>query len=124
MDCTDVGGSNSIGAEFPPSLYVVRGSVVFEVCDDEGCESATKKLGRLPRDPAVGRASSATFSDLGRSFEPGAVRVSVELRGPEGDLVAYREQEVELTRYWPNGKACDGDGYVGGGLKLRSSDRV
>jgi hypothetical protein len=63
-------------------------------------------------------------SALGRTFSPGDVTVTVELRGSRGQLVASRTQVVTLVRYYPNGKDCDGDGYVGGNLALKPSVRV
>lgn len=56
--------------------------------------------------------------------EEDPVDVKVELRGPHGRLVAVREQQVELDRYYPNGKACDGDGFVSGSIALTDADRV
>lgn len=122
--CTDVGGWDGVGVEIPRSLFVrAGGSVTFEVCDADGCASASTRLGPVPEGP-VGRSTGVTFDDLGRTFEPGQVTVTVELTRPSGELVASTRREVELTRHHPNGKACDGDGYVGGSLTLEPSDRA
>jgi hypothetical protein len=48
----------------------------------------------------------------------------VELRDDAAQLVARRGQDIELTRFWPNGKKCDGEGYVSGHLKLLPEDAV
>lgn len=122
--CTDVGGWEGVGVGIPQSLFVrAGGTVAVEVCDAEGCSSANTRLGPVPEGP-VGRSVGVTFDDLGRTFDPGQVTVTVELTRPDGELVASARREVELTRSYPNGKACDGDGYVGGSLTLEPSDRV
>jgi hypothetical protein len=118
-----MGGENGVGVEIPKSLYVRTGSVTFEVCDGNGCESAAKSLGDLGAKP-FGRGALASFDDFGRDFEPGVVQVKVELLGSNGSIIAAREQEIELSRYYPNGKRCDGDGSVSGAVKLRVGDRV
>jgi hypothetical protein len=124
--CTLIGGENGIHLSIPEALFVRSGDVVFKVCDGDTCASTTRRLAELPKDvpTPVGRGSAASFSALGRKFSPGAVKVTVQLRGPRGNLVASRTQMVMLGRYYPNGKDCDGDGYVGGGLGLISNDRV
>lgn len=121
--CTMIGGPDGMHLIIPAALYVETGSVSFELCDGELCASAVKELGNLPGDagPTV-RGSTATFSDLGHEFGPGPVDVSVELRDASGSLVAAREERVELKRSHPNGKECDGDGFVGGGLELEAAD--
>jgi hypothetical protein len=126
--CTDVGGTNGIGVDIVQELWVAEGDVAFTVCDDEDCESATKHMALLTKGQGGGRpqirGQTATFEDLGRTFDDGTVHVTVELVDHTGRLVARREQDVELTRYWPNGKACDGDGYVSGHLELMPEDAV
>lgn len=77
----------------------------------------------MPEGP-VGRGVSVGFDDLGREFDPGEVTVTVEVSGPDGDLVAVTRRPVGLRRTFPNGQACDGDGYVAGTLELTSRDRV
>jgi len=122
MGCTDVRGTHGVGGEIPKSLFVHSGEVAFEVCDDDGCATATKPLGHLK--DRVGRGSIATFDDLGRDFDPGEVTIMVQLFDARGSLVAETEQTAELDRDYPNGKECDGDGYVSGGIELRAGDRV
>jgi hypothetical protein len=39
-------------------------------------------------------------------------------------LVAAARRDIELTRSYPNGKSCDGNGYVSGSLMLNARDRV
>ena len=124
--CTDVGGFNGIGVDIPEALFVAVGSVEFEVCDDEGCARAAKRLGRMPKDVStpVGRGASVGFDDLGRDLGPGRVQVTVELYDEAHRLVARRAEPVTLSRYWPNGKDCDGDGWISGGLALSPGDAV
>lgn len=122
LACTQRGGFNGVGVAISKALFVRSGTVEFEVCDAKGCASAEAPLGRL-REPGE-RGQGVSFSQLGRDFAPGEVTVSVELRGPDGELVATRQTQVELKRYWPNGKACDGDGYVSGSVRLRPQDKV
>lgn len=122
-ECTLIGGLSGVSVEVPRALYVPSGAVTFEVCDGSGCESATKVLADVGDEP-TGRGSNASFEDLGRAFEPGTVTVTVELIGPAGRLVAVRSEEVELVRTFPNGKQCDGDGFVGGALTMSPGDRV
>jgi len=122
--CTDVGGFDGVGVEIPRSLFVASGSVAFEVlCDADGCASAAQRLGPVPEGP-VGRGASVTFDELGRRFEPGQVTLAVELSNSNGKVVAAARQDIELTRSYPNGKSCDGEGYVGGALKLNIGDRL
>ncbi len=121
--CSDVGGADRITATIPRALFLVSGSVAFEVCDADGCASATDPLGPVPEGP-VGREVGVTFDDLGRNFEPGQVTVSVTLSDSDGVVVAATERDVELTRSYPNGKQCDGDGFVVGSLGLSRGDRV
>jgi hypothetical protein len=52
------------------------------------------------------------------------VTITVRLFDASDDLVAETTQSTELERSYPNGKECDGDGYVNGGIKLRPGDRV
>lgn len=122
-ECTLIGGFDGVGVEIPRALFVASGSVAFDVCDADGCASATQRLGPVPEGP-VGREASVTFDDLGRQFEPGQVTATVELTDSNGEVIAAARRDVELTRSYPNGKACDGDGYVGGRLELTESDRV
>jgi hypothetical protein len=122
-DCTLVGGFNGVAVEIPRVLYVATGSARIEVCDDRGCASATQRLNRAPGGPSP-RGVHASFHALGRTFEPGEVTVNVQLRGARGQLVAVRRQQVRLARRHPNGKRCDGDGFVGGHLALRPGDRL
>ena len=122
MGCTDVGSFNGVGVEIPKSLFVHSGEVAFEICDDDGRPSATKPLDHLK--DRVGRGSVATFDDLGRDFDAGDVTITVQLSDARGRLVAETEQTAELDRDYPNGKECDGDGYVNGGIRLRARDRV
>jgi len=121
--CSDVGGFSGVTADIPRALFVSSGSVAFDVCDADGCASASAPLGPVPEGP-VGRAASVTFDDLGRDFEPGQVTVSVTLSNADGRVVATAGRDIELTRSYPNGEACDGAGYVGGSLNLNRDDRV
>lgn len=125
MACTEMGGINGIDVEIPAALHVESGSVAFEVCDEDGCASAIERLGRIPgeKQPS-GRRFLATFEDLGRRFGPGPVAVTVELKDSTGRTVAVSERNVEMKRYYPNGKRCDGDGYVNGYLTMRAADRT
>ena len=99
---------------------------MIRVCDDGECGSTKQVLARLPEDGSVpaGRAAGASFDALGQEFTPGRVTVTASLHGPDGALVARRQQTVKLDRNYPNGKTCDGDGYVSGSLKLSRGDRV
>jgi hypothetical protein len=121
--CTEIGGLDGVGVEIPRTLFVRSGEVAFEVCDDDGCAAAARRLGQVPEGP-VGRGASVTFDDLGRSFEPGRVRVTVELSDSDGRLVAAARRDIELDRSYPNGRRCDGEGYVNGSLEMSSNDRV
>ena len=123
--CTDVGGLNGVAVGIPVALYVKTGSVSIEVCDDADCAKTTKEFGKLPGHAGPeGRSFTATFSDLNRDFEPGSVEVRVELRDESGAKVAATEQRVALKRYYPNGKDCDGDGFVSGSLQLEATDAL
>ena len=65
--CTDVGGFEGVGAELPRALFVPTGEAAFEVCDADGCASASQRLGPVPEGP-VGRGVSVTFDELGLIF--------------------------------------------------------
>jgi hypothetical protein len=124
--CTLIGGTNGIHVEIPSSLFVSSGEVAIEVCDADDCSSTNQRLGELPGDAPrpTGRGAEATFRALGRELAPGRVTVKVALHGPDGAIVATRQQVVKLSRSYPNGKECDGDGYVSGTLKMEPNDRV
>lgn len=121
--CTEVGGFDGVGALIPRVLFVPSGSVGFEVCDAGDCASATQRLGSVPEGP-VGRGASVTFDELGQRFEPGKVNVTVKLFDAKGTAVAAAQRDIELTRSYPNGKSCDGEGYVGGVLKMTAADQL
>lgn len=121
--CSDVGGFDGVGVEIPRALFVASGSVALEVCVADECASATQRLGAVPEGP-VGRGVSVTFDELGRRFEPGSVTVTVELSNANGKVIAAARRDVQLTRSYPNGKSCDGEGYVGGTLTLTPGDRL
>jgi hypothetical protein len=123
--CTNAGGINGVVVGFPVVLYVRTGSVSVEVCDDTACARTTKELGKLPGLAGPeGRSVTATFSDLKRDFEPGSVEVRVELRDGSGAKVAAGEQRVELRRSYPNGRDCDGDGFVSGSMQIEATDAL
>jgi hypothetical protein len=119
--CTLMGGLNGVAVEIPESLFVQAGSVRLEVCDDHGCATTTQVLGQISQAP-VARGAAASFNSLQRQFSPGRVRVTATLSGPDGELIASRQQEVELVRSYPNGKSCD-SGFVSGRLTLQPGDR-
>jgi hypothetical protein len=52
------------------------------------------------------------------------VTVTVKLSDAKGAVVAAARRDIELTRPYPNGKSCDGEGYVGGVLKMTAGDRL
>ena len=125
LSCTLIGGIDGVSVAIPRSLYVQSGDLHIKVCDEDGCASKIQRLDPIPGGPRPsGRGAVADFDSLGREFPPGQVTVTVTLRGPNNQLVASRHAEVELVRRYPNGKECDGDGYVSGSLKLRANDRV
>lgn len=121
--CSDVGGFDGVRVELPRALFVSTGKLAVEVCDADGCSTATERLGPVP-EGAVGRGVNVTFDDLGRPFEPGPVTVTVELSRADGEVIATAERNAQLTRSYPNGKSCDGDGYVFGTVALTASDRL
>jgi hypothetical protein len=121
--CTDVGGFDGVGVEIPRASFVSSGNVLFEVCDGDDCASASQRLGRVPQGP-VGRGASVTFDDLGQRFGPGSVTLKVEVADSRGNVLAAARRKVGLTRSYPNGKSCDGDGYVNGTLTLTPADRI
>lgn len=121
--CTNVGGVNGVGVEIPRALFVTSGTVTVEVCDAAGCAWGRQRLGPVPGGPA-GRGAIVSFEDLGRRFEAGPATVRVEVSDGDGETVAAARRDIELSRTYPNGKACDGDGYVTGSLKLDPRDRA
>ena len=123
VGCSDVGGFDGVAVEIAPALFVSTGTVAVEVCDAEDCATGTQDLGPVP-EGAVGRGANITFDDLGRRFEPGPVAVTVELSDADGKVIATAERDAELTRSFPNGESCDGDGYVVGTVALTARDRL
>lgn len=121
--CSEEGGYDGVRVDIPRALFVSTGSVAIEVCDADDCASAAQALGAVP-EGAVGRSVSVTFKELGREFEPGLVIITVELTNANGKVIAAAQQDVQLTRSYPNGKSCDGEGYVVGAVNLTSSDRL
>ena len=83
-------------------------------------------MAELPIDAPTptGRGATASFRALDQEFAPGNVTVKVALHRSDGALVATREEVVKLSRSYPNGKECDGDGFVSGSLTMESGDRV
>ncbi len=122
--CGDVGGVDGVRVDVPKSLYIPTGRLTVTVCSDQDCASAFRRFEKPPGAAPASRALRISFADLARAFKPGQVTMTVELRGSHGQLVAERTQTISLRRYYPNGKECDGDGYVSGGLALRRGDRV
>jgi len=99
------GSVNCVVIEFVPDLQLVTGSMAVIVCDDEYCGSFDDSWGRRHRSPGPS-GLVVTFHDLGHTFDPGVVTVTVELSDEVGTLVAQREEEVELSRDFPNGRAA------------------
>ncbi len=120
--CTDVGGFSGLSIELPRSLFVTSGRVDVDLCDADGCSGATALLRPVP-EGRVGRGVNVTPTDFGRDFEPGPVVVTVTVSDAGGEVVALAEREIELARSYPNGKACDGDGFVVGSFVLERDDR-
>ena len=121
--CSDVGGFDGVSVKIPRVLDVPSGSVTFEICDAGGCASATQRLVPGPEGP-VGREVNVTFDELGRRFEPEQVTISVKLSDAKERVVAAARRDIELSRSYPNGKPCDGDGYLGGALQMTAADRL
>lgn len=121
--CSDVGGFDGVGVEIPRALFVASGSVAFAVCVADDCATATTRLGAVPQGP-VSRGASVTFDELGRRFEPGSVTVTVEMSDANGKVIVATQRDVQLTRSYPNGPSCDGEGHVGGTLALTPDDRL
>ena len=126
--CTLIGGWSGISATIDVTLWVPEGDVTFTVCADGDCVSATDHLPVRPQWVTRGRPEERSASigpdALGHRLDDGTVQVLVEMRDATGRLVARRRSDVDLTRYWPNGKACDEEGYVNGSLELRPEDAV
>jgi hypothetical protein len=121
--CTAIGSVDGVTVTFAPELQLVSGSMAITVCDDDDCASFEDHWARRLRHGGL-PSLTATFDDLGRTFEPGTVDVVAELRNEAGTLVAQRTQGVELSRVHPNGEHCDGDGWVNGRLELMPEDAV
>lgn len=122
-DCSAVGGFDGVSVKIPRALFVPSGSVALEVCDGGDCASAKQRLAPVPEGP-VGREANITFDELGRRFEAGQVTISVKLSNAKGGVVAAARQDIDLSRSYPNGKSCDGDGYLGGALQMTAADRL
>ena len=121
--CTAMGSVDGVTVSFAPELQLVNGDLTMTVCDDDDRASFEDDWARRPRYGGLA-LFTATFDDLGRDFEPGMVDVTAELRDEAGTLVARGTQRVELSRVHPNGKDCDGDGWVNGGMTLTAQDAV
>ncbi|WP_286928690.1 MULTISPECIES: hypothetical protein [Aeromicrobium] len=121
--CTEIGGFDGLSAEIPRSLFIASGRVTFEVCRSAECATATVTLPRVP-EGAVGRLVSVSFSELDKRFSAGTVKVAVALMDDAGTTTATARRDVELTTSFPNGRACDGEGYVSGTLTMTAQDRA
>ena len=121
--CTDVGGISGINVTIPRSLYLASETAVVQLCDDSGCTRTTKQL---PRQSPQADSHGILVPDaaLGRRPASGQVRVTVTLTDAGGRQLAIAHRDVPLVRYYPNGKACDGDGYLHGSLHLTKRDRL
>lgn len=121
--CTAVGGDDVIVLTIPRAVYAGEGSVSLEVCDADGCASMTESLAQMSNSERE-RSLYVTFADLGRRYEPGIVTADVQVRDAAGKTVVATRRDLELTRSYPNGRFCDGDGYVNGYLTLTIADRT
>lgn len=119
LACGDVGGIDGVTVEIPSALSVARGLLTVEVCDDSGCASATDPVRRYGSAP---ESATFSFAQLGRAFDDGSVDVEVRLTDGRGVVVAHRQDSLSLSRSYPNGRECDGDGFVHGTLRLSPSD--
>lgn len=117
--CTNVGGYDGIAIVVPEALFTPRGEAVVEVCDDDGCGRATRELSPVP-EGAVGRELVVSATDLGLELEPGEVSVEVELLDGRGRQVTAQRADVTVEQTFPNGEACDGDGYAVGTVVLEA----
>ncbi len=124
--CTAVGGWNGVGVEIPQALWVDSGDVVFTVCDEDECVKGKRLLRQWPADSETpgDRLAMASFRALGRQFDEGKAQMRVDLHDSDGSLVATRTETIRLHQSWPNGRECDGDGFVSGGFSMKPSDRV
>lgn len=118
--CTLIGAEEGVAVDVPRALYDDAARARVRVCDDRGCATSVRQLEPWPPLPRP----LATFPELGRDFRQGEVRVTVVLEGPAGRPVARREQDLRLTPSYPNGRGCDGDGYLQGSMRLTPADRV
>lgn len=114
QDCTLIGGVSAISASVDPGLGGDGGTVVFTVCDADGCATASAPL-------EEGRTATAPLEEFGRELAAGPVDLTVELRSADDAPLARRQGEVQLTRSYPNGEECD-EGYLGASLDLRPED--
>jgi len=125
--CTAIGGMNGVGVHIPAELWVTSGTIVFRVCDEDGCVNAQRRLRPFPPRNISGpeeRMAVANINGFGRRFQAGIVTMTAEIHGPDGALLASRTQATKLVRYWPNGKEGDGDGFLSGGFEMKPGDRV
>lgn len=119
---------NGVGVHIPKELWVTSGTITFRVCDKDGCVEARRRLRPFPKDwyggyPAE-RTAHANIKNFGHRFETGKARMTAEIRDAHGALVGSGTRTIKLHRYWPNGKRCDGEGFLSGGFNMKASDKV
>ena len=123
-DCTLAGGLDGISVAVPQALAPRAGSMTIEVCQDGRCVTERRQMRQLTGSSDVDAGGWVEVDGFAQRYDEGPSTVTVELIGRDGRVVARREQQVELDRYYPNGKACDGDGFVSGSIALTDADRV
>ncbi len=113
QDCGDVGGTSGVALTLTEADDLTDGDVDLTICQDGHCDTASSNIYRSGDDVL------ATFDlpDLADSFDDGEATLSVAVRQGK-QIVRLADTTVDLQRSYPNGKDCDGDGYLFGEADL------
>lgn len=115
--CTQLGATDGVQVTMPRGLYESGGSITLELCDRDNCATSRTDL--------TDTAGSATewrhvfrWDAFDQEFSDGEVTATAEVRGPQNDVLAQREEAIDLTWPYPNGESCDGREFLYGEMTL------
>jgi hypothetical protein len=120
--CTLVGGATGVIARIPRDVAAQAGRLEVRVCKGSDCVSGVEPVARIPNGQHE-RFVSVEVPGMLERFARDEVTVTADFRGVRGRLIAAHESSVVLKPYYPNGKKCDGDGYVTASVEFGPADR-
>lgn len=118
--CTQLGATDGLAVTMPRDLYASGGSLTLKLCDRDNCATSSKALTdtAAPAAPAAEWHHVFRWESFDQKFSDGELTATAEVRGAQNDLLAQREEAIDLTWLHPNGEACDGQDFLYGELTL------